>query len=376
MTKQQRISRRMFLGGGLGIAGLASNVLALSTGGLQAHASSHISHASMSHMAGMSSMTSMAAGAVPSLPFLKNNVNPALNGGFDPSKFIQQFERGTVQRINGKQTRVFDIVSVDRPIVVAIDDNTGKPVQFRAWAFGTSDATVQVPGPTLRCTQGETVLINYTNKSAFTHSIHFHGIHNTGNDGSLVAAAPGQSVKYEFVADPPGLMAYHCHVFPGISHVGYGLYGAMIIDPPDGRKPMAELVLVMNGFATDRSNPTRNTVYAFNTVANHYGRNQIAIPLDQAIRIYLLNMCLDRPLTFHLHANFFDVYPSGTKNTPTQFNDMLTTAFLERYILEFTFDSKRFTPGSYMFHSHDDPGELGMFGMFLLTNGQATGVVS
>jgi len=359
----------MFLGGGLGIAGLASNVLALSAGGPQVHASSHISNTSMSNMAGMAGM---AAGAVPTLPFLKNNVNPALNGGFDPSKFIQQFEKGNVQRINGKQTRVFNLVSANRTITVAIDDATGRPVQFQAWAFGTSATTLQVPGPTLRCNQGETVLINYTNNSPFTHSIHFHGIHNTGNDGSLVAAAPGQSVKYEFVADPPGLMAYHCHVFPGLSHVGYGLYGAMIIDPPDGRKPMAELVLVMNGFATDKTNPTKNTVYAFNTIANHYGRNQIAVPLDTPIRVYLLNMCLDRPISFHLHANFFDVYPYGTKDNSTMFTDMVTTSFLERYLLEFTFDTKHFTPGSYMFHSHDDPGEMGMFGMFLLTNGVAT----
>lgn len=372
MMKRQRISRRMFLGGGIGVAGLASNVLALSTGTQGkpniAYASPHTANHRMAGMSNMAGMSGMAAGAVPSLPYLLHDVPPALNGGFNPSKFIQQFETGTVQTINGQKARVFNIISVDRPITVAIDDTTGKPMQFGAWAYGTSAATAQVPGPTLRCTQGETVIINYKNMTPFTHSIHFHGIHNTGNDGSLVAAAPGQSVKYEFVADPPGLMAYHCHVVPTISHVVKGLYGAMIVDPPNGRTPMAELVLIMNAFPIPPS--TKNSVYAFNTIANHYGRNQIAIPLGQAIRVYLLNMVFgEPPISFHLHANFFNAYPSGTKNTPTEFNDMITTSFLERYILEFTFDTKRFTPGSYMFHSHDDPGELGMFGMFLLTNG-------
>jgi manganese oxidase len=376
MMKRQRISRRMFLGGGIGVAGLASNVLALSTGPQGkpniAYASSHISdqsNSSLSDMAGMAGMAGMAAGAVPGLPYLLKDVNPTVNGGFNPSTFIQQFEQGTVQTIAGKQTRVFNLVSIERNITVAIDNVTGKPMQFPAWAIGTSEATAQVPGPTLRCTQGENILINYKNNStAFTHSIHFHGIHNTGNDGSLIAAAPGQSVKYEFIADPPGMMAYHCHVFPGLQHIGKGLYGAMIIDPPNGRSPMAELVLVMNAFPIGNGN--KNTVYAFNTIANHYGRNQIAIPLGQAIRIYLVNMVFgDPPISFHLHANFFNAYPSGTKDTPTQFNDMITLAMLERYVLEFTFDAKRFTPGSYMFHSHDDPGELGMFGMFLFTNG-------
>jgi FtsP/CotA-like multicopper oxidase with cupredoxin domain len=148
----------------------------------------------------------------------------------------------------------------------------------------------------------------------------------------------------------------------------------MIVDPPDGRKSMAELVMIMNGFPLNPSAPTHNTVYAFNSIANHYSRNPIAVPLDTPLRIYLLNMCLDKPLTFHLHANFFDVYPAGTKDTPTMFNDMVTTAFLERYVLEFTFDSKHFSPGQYMFHSHDDPGELGMFGVFLLTNGAVSAV--
>lgn len=372
MTKRQRISRRMFLGGGIGVAGLVSNVLALSTGSQGkpniAYASSHISNNNDSSMAGMAGMAGMAAGAVPSLPYLLKGVNPQLNGGFDPSKFIQQFEKGKVQTVNGQPTRVFNLVSVDRNITVAIDNTTGQAMQFGAWAFGTSVATAQVPGPTLRCTQGENIVINYTNMTPFTHSIHFHGIHNTGNDGSLIAAGPRQTVKYEFVADPPGLMAYHCHVFPASAHIGKGLYGAMIVDPPAARPPMVELVMVMNAFPIAPS--TKNTVYAFNTVANHYGRNQIAIPLGQPIRLYLVNMVCGEPaISFHLHANFFNRYPSGTKTTPTELNDMVTLSLLQREILEFTFDTKHFTPGSYMFHSHDDPGELGMFGQFLLTNG-------
>jgi hypothetical protein len=80
-------------------------------------------------------------------------------------------------------------------------------------------------------------------------------------------------------------------------------------------------------------------------------------------------VCGEPAISFHLHANFFNRYPAGTKTTATELNDMVTLSLLQREILEFTFDTKHFTPGSYMFHSHDDPGELGMFGMFLLTNG-------
>src|SRR5260370_19033468 len=200
MAKHQRLSRRMFLGGGMGDAGLVSNVLALSTGpqGKQgvAYASSHIpshTNSSMADMAGMAGMATTAG--VPSLPFT-GVVNPALNGGFNPSKFMSQFEKGTVQQIRGKPTPVFNPVSVVKNIVVGIDDTTKKPIVFPAWAFRTTPTNAQVPAPTLRCTGAETILIDYTNNTPTTHSIHFHGIHNTANDGSLQAANPGQKVQY------------------------------------------------------------------------------------------------------------------------------------------------------------------------------------
>jgi manganese oxidase len=384
IMKRHRISRRMLLGGSIGIAGLASNLLALSTDqgkSNTAYASPHIAdhnNASMSDMAGMSDMS---VSAVPSLPYLLRNVSPALNGGYNPSNFAnvaQSADHGTIQTVNGQRSRVFNLVSVNKTITVALDNATGKSYQFAAWAFGTTTATAQVPGPTLRCTQGENIVINYTNLTDITHSIHIHGIHNTGNDGAISAVAPGKSAQYIFPAEPVGVMAYHCHVASLVvsQHIAQGLYGVIIIDPPGGPKPMAEKLLVMNAFAIPplpQNGPYTNTVYAFNTVANHYARipNQIALPLDTPIRLYLVNfVCGDAPMTFHLHANFFNVFPAGTQpNTPTQFNDMVTLSLLERYVLEFTYDSKHFTPGTYMFHSHDLPGERGMFGEFLLTNG-------
>lgn len=382
MAKRHRLSRRMFLGAGIGAAGLVSNALALSTGsqGKQgiAYASSHTpshNNSSMDGMGGMPSMAGMVNSAamatttgVPGLPFT-TPVPPSLNGGYDPSKFITHFETGTVQQIGGKATRVFNLVSVVKNIVVAVDNATRKPIMFQAWAFGTTPTNAQVPGPTLRCKQGETVLINYTNNTPQTHSIHFHGIHNASNDGSLQAANPGQKVQYQFIADPAGLMAYHCHVLPSVTHIGKGLYGAMVVEPTQPRTPAVELVLVMNAFAI--RSPDKNDVYAFNTVANHYGVNPFPLPLNSLIRIYLLNMvCSDPALSFHLHANFFNLFPAGTQSKPTELNDMVTVSLLERYILEFTYKTPTFTPGQYMFHSHDNPGEMGMFGLFNLVNTQ------
>lgn len=383
MTKRQRLSRRMFLGGGIGIAGLVSNVLALSSDPQGKHGIAYASsdspipsNSSMANMADMPGMSSKANGSsspdVGTLPF-STQVDPRALGNFDPMAFLTQFEMGTVMTNRGKPTRVFNIISTDENIIVGFDTNSPpNPIKFPAWAFGLSGNTrgknsgsISVPGPTLRCFAGENILVNYTNNTSLPHGIHFHGIHDAANDGALTLVEAGKSAQYQFVAEPFGIMAYHCHVLPTTKHVGKGLYGVLIIDPPAGgpqRVPANEMVLVMNGFSTQ--SPDKNDIYAFNTVANFYAGNPIQVKQNQLIRVYLLSVvCLDPPLSFHLHANMFSYIPTGTALKGTQFTDMITLSLLERGILEFTFKF----PGMYMFHSHDTPGEMGMFGVFKVT---------
>jgi len=65
--------------------------------------------------------------------------------------------------------------------------------------------------------------------------------------------------------------------------------------------------------------------------------------------------------SFHLHANFFDVYRTGTRLATTEFTDTIVLAQGERAILETRFRQ----PGQYMFHAHvSEFAELGWLGMF------------
>jgi hypothetical protein len=94
-----------------------------------------------------------------------------------------------------------------------------------------------------------------------------------------------------------------------------------------------------------------------------YKNNQpIQIYQNQLIRAYVLNIIeFDPAVTFHLHANFFDVYPSGMTMTPSVKTDVLTMGVAERHILEFAFKY----PGKYMFHPHQDAiAESGCMGQF------------
>jgi FtsP/CotA-like multicopper oxidase with cupredoxin domain len=88
----------------------------------------------------------------------------------------------------------------------------------------------------------------------------------------------------------------------------------------------------------------------------------IKIYQNQLIRLYVLNIIeFDPAVTFHLHANFFDVYRSGMTMTPSEKTDVITMGVAERHILEFAF---RY-PGKYMFHPHQDAiAENGCMGQF------------
>src|SRR5437660_13899 len=98
--------------------------------------------------------------------------------------------------------------------------------------------TMQVPGPTLIVTQGQTVTVNLTNNlpsAAGNTSILFPGFNvptgSSGVAGLLTReAAPGSTVSYSFVASSPGTRAYYSGT-QGDLQVEMGLYGAIIVLP-------------------------------------------------------------------------------------------------------------------------------------------------
>jgi FtsP/CotA-like multicopper oxidase with cupredoxin domain len=269
--------------------------------------------------------------------------------GFDPQLILRDFDEGTVRG----GVREWEIVAEDREIEVA------PGVKYAAWTYNG-----RVPGPTLRAREGERLRIRFTNASVHPHTMHFHGIHRDLSDGVPGIGAgnigPGESTVYEFDATPFGLHLYHCHSTPLAEHIAKGLYGAFIIDPKEPRAPADELVMVMNGFDTnfDRA----NEVYAVNTVAFAYMDEPVRVKRDELVRIYLVNALeFDLLNSFHVHANFFDYYPTGTRPEPRDFTDTVIQGQGERGILELRFPYT----GKYMFHAHvSEFAELGWMGFF------------
>jgi len=141
------------------------------------------------------------------------------------------------------------------------------------------------------------------------------------------------------------------------------LYGTFIIDPPGGRAPAKEFVMMMNAFDTNFDGA--NEIYAVNTVAFHYARHPIQIKVGELIRIYLVNITEFDPInSLHLHAEMFKLYRTGTRLDQWEYTDVVMMCQGERHVLEFTPSY----PGQYMFHAHQSElAELGWLGMFEAT---------
>lgn len=84
--------------------------------------------------------------------------------GYDPSEFLTTFDYGTISvGADGQTVREFTLTAFDKEIEIA------PGVFFPAWTYNG-----QVPGPTLRCNEGDLVRVNFVNAGSHPHTIHFH----------------------------------------------------------------------------------------------------------------------------------------------------------------------------------------------------------
>ena len=298
-----------------------------------------------------------AGGAASHSGFGSGTVDHAANG-FDPTEIVRDFDYGKTRRLaSGRVLREWTLVAADKEIEIA------PGITFPAWVYNG-----RVPGPTLRANEGELLRIRFINGSSHPHTIHFHGIHPAFMDGvpglgekrggGLIET--GEEFTYEFDASPFGIHHYHCHVMPLAEHIAKGLYGTFIVDPKQGRPEADELVMVMNGFDTNFD--MANEIYAVNSIPFHYVNEPIRVKRGELVRIYLLNILeFDQINSFHIHANFFDYFPTGTRLEPAEFTDTIVQGQGQRGILELRFPYA----GKFMFHAHKTEfAELGWLGFF------------
>ena len=177
-----------------------------------------------------------------------------------------------------------------------------------------------MPGPTLRGKVGDKFVITLVNDGSMGHSIDFHA-GELAPDQPMRTIAPGESLTYEFTATHSGAWMYHCATMPMTDHIANGMFGAVIIDPPNLPEVdreyfmvQSELYLGPQGGIVDSAKAAREEPDAvvFNGFANQYDHDQLRAKVGERVRIWVVDAGPSRPSAFHIIGGQFDtVFKEG-----------------------------------------------------------------
>lgn len=117
-------------------------------------------------------------------PTTVGEVNHERNG-FNPTDVLIDFDYGQVSTLpNGQTLREYNLVAMDKTIEIA------PGIEYPAWVYNG-----RMPGPTLRCTEGDRIRVHFSNGSSHPHTIHFHSIHPYEMDGVPGAGGPASFAR-------------------------------------------------------------------------------------------------------------------------------------------------------------------------------------
>lgn len=188
-------------------------------------------------------------------------------------------------------------------------------VEQQMWTFNGT-----VPGPVLRGTLGDVFEVTLINKGKMGHSIDFHAS-KVAWDDEMRTIGPGERLVYRFEANHAGIFMYHCGTAPALDHIGNGMYGAVIIDPPNLPKPDKEFVLVQSElfFGPQKEVGDYGKMLAgtddavvFNGYHNQYMYSPIEVDASDRVRVWVLDAGPSENSSFHVVGTIFDtVYKEG-----------------------------------------------------------------
>lgn len=183
------------------------------------------------------------------------------------------------------------------------------------WMFGGS-----APGPVIRGKIGDRFEITLVNDGSIGHSIDFHA-GALAPDAPMRTIQPGETLTYRFTATQAGIWMYHCSTMPMSMHIANGMFGAVIIDPPDLAPVDREYVLVQGELYLGPQGETADAdriatqlpdLVTFNGYANQYAYRPLTAAVGERVRIWTLDAGPNTPSSFHIVGGQFDtVYFEG-----------------------------------------------------------------
>ena len=249
------------------------------------------------------------------------------------------------------------------------------------WTFnGTA------PGPVLRGEIGDTFRITLTNKGKMGHSIDFHASKVAWSD-EMRTIQPGESLVYDFKAQFAGAFMYHCGTAPALHHIGNGMYGVIIINPPNLPAvdeeffvTQSELYLGPQGQPGDLTKMVNEQwdAVVFNGYFNQYKFSPIKVLPGKRYRMWVLNDGPSENSAFHIVGTIFDtVYKEGAyllrPNATHGGSQALDLQPSQGGFVEFSFAEDGLYP--FVTHKFSNVGK-GALGFFVVGNADASALGS
>ncbi len=198
-------------------------------------------------------------------------------------------------------------------------------VTYTFWTFGGT-----VPGSFIRVRQGDTVEFHLMNApdSKMPHNIDLHGVTGPGGGAASSFTAPGHRSRFTFKALNAGLYVYHCATAPVGMHVANGMYGLVLVEPPEGLPAVDKEYYVMQGdfyptgryrekghqpFDMEKAIDERPTYVLFNGAEGSLtGDKALTAKTGEHVRLYVGNGGPNLVSSFHVIGEIFDkVQPEG-----------------------------------------------------------------
>lgn len=192
-------------------------------------------------------------------------------------------------------------------------------VSYTFWTFGGT-----VPGSFIRVRQGDTVEFHLKNHpgSKMPHNIDLHGVTGPGGGAASSFTAPGHESRFTFKALNEGLYVYHCATAPVGMHVANGMYGLILVEPPQGLPRVDKEYYVMQGdfyttgkyrekglqpFDMEKAIDERPTYVLFNgSEGSTTGDKAITASVGETVRLFVGNGGPNLVSSFHVIGAIFD----------------------------------------------------------------------
>jgi len=212
--------------------------------------------------------------------------------------------------------------------VKELDLEISEGVKYTFWTFGGT-----VPGSFIRVRQGDTVEFHLKNhpSSKMPHNIDLHGVTGPGGGAASSFTAPGHESQFTFKALNQGLYIYHCATAPVGMHVANGMYGLILVEPPEGMSKVDREYYVVQGdfytvgkyrekgyqpFDMQKAIDENPTYVLFNGAeSSMVGEKALKANVGETVRMYVGNGGPNLVSSFHVIGEIFDKlwFEGGTR---------------------------------------------------------------